>query len=376
MLDISINPQEQIKAKKYARIQIILMLANLAIGVLFLSGWLYLDLSIKLQEQLNQITRSVWVEVALFGIVFGGLYTLIEFPLSYYSEFVLPHRFDLSNQSIGQWLIDQLKGLVISIPMAILILEFIYLVLRVVPDTWWLWAAIFLLIINILLAFIAPILIFPIFNKFEPLEEEYSELEERLFQIAKKAGVGVKGVYKFDMSLRTKQANAGLTGLGGSRRIIIGDTLLTNFTPDEVVTIMAHELGHQANNDIPTGLILSGVLTFVGFYIADAMLQFGVNFFGINHVSDISSLPLIAAVLGILSVLGLPVMNSYSRWREKRADQFALRLTGNGAAFASALRRLANQNLSDINPNPWVEFFLYSHPSMGRRIQMALQSKK
>jgi len=376
LLDITINPQEQIKAKKYARIQIILMLANLAIGVVYLSGWLYLGISAKLQGQLTQITRSVWVDVALFGLVFGGIYTLLEFPLSYYSDFVLPHRFDLSNQSIGQWLIDQLKGLIISIPMVILILEFIYLVLRLVPDTWWLWAAIFLLIINILPAFIAPILIFPIFNKFEPLEEEYSELEERLFQIAKKAGVGVKGVYKFDMSLRTKQANAGATGLGGSRRIIIGDTLLTNFTPDEVVTIMAHELGHQSNNDIPTGLILSGVLTFVGFYIADAMLQFGVNFFGINHVSNISSLPLFATVLGILSVLGLPVMNSYSRWREKRADQFALRLTGNGAAFASALRRLANQNLSDINPNPWVEFFLYPHPSMGRRIQMALLSKK
>ncbi len=129
-MDISINPQEQIKAKKYARIRIIMMLANLAIGILFLSGWLYLDLSANLQEQLNQITRSVWVEVALFGLVFGGLYTLIEFPLSYYSDFVLPQRFDLSNQSIGQWLLDQLKGLIISIPMVVLILEFIYLVLR------------------------------------------------------------------------------------------------------------------------------------------------------------------------------------------------------------------------------------------------------
>ncbi len=245
-----------------------------------------------------------------------------------------------------------------------------------VPDTWWLWTAIFLFIVNILLAFIAPILIFPIFNKFEPLEEEYSELEKRLFQIAEKAGVEVKGVYKFDMSLRTRQANAGLTGLGGSRRIIIGDTLLTNFTTDEVVTIMAHELGHQANKDIPIAIILSGMVTFGGLYIADAMLQYGVNFFGINHISDIASLPLFVGILGLFSVLSLPVMNSYSRWREKRADEFALRVTGNGAAFASALRRLANQNLSDINPDPWIEFFLYSHPSLGRRIQMALPTDK
>ena len=208
------------------------------------------------------------------------------------------------------------------------------------------------------------------------MEEEYSELERRLFQLAKKSGVEVKGVYKFDMSLRTRQANAGLTGLGGSRRIIIGDTLLTNFPADEVETIMAHELGHQANKDIPISLILSGLITFVGLFIADVMLQFAVNLFGINHIGDITSLPIFVGVLGLLSVLSLPIMNTYSRWREKRADEYALKLTGNGGAFVSALRRLANQNLSDINPDHWIEFFLYSHPSLEKRIQMALRSKK
>jgi len=259
--------------------------------------------------------------------------------------------------------------------VTVVILEFIYLVLRVAPDTWWLWSAIFLFFINILLAFIGPILIFPIFNKFEPLGDEFVELEQRLFEIAKKAGVEVKGVYKFDMSLRTRQANAGLTGLAGSRRIIIGDTLLTHFTPDEVETIMAHELGHQANKDIPVGLILYGIITLAGLYIADSMLRFADHLFGINQVGDIASLPIFAAVLGILSVLSLPVMNTYSRWREKRADEYALRLTGNGAAFASALRRLANQNLADVNPDPWIEFFLYSHPALSKRIRMALSGE-
>ena len=162
-LEISIDPQEQIKAKNYARTKNIMMLVHLAMGVLFLAGWLYLDISAKLQELLNQINENVWIEVALFGLVFGGIYTLLEFPLSYYSDFVLPHKFDLSNQKIGQWLLDQFKGLIISIPMVVLILESIYLALRIFPDTWWFWAAIFLFFINILLAFIAPILIFPIF---------------------------------------------------------------------------------------------------------------------------------------------------------------------------------------------------------------------
>ena len=180
---------------------------------------------------------------------------LINIPLSYYQGYTLPHRYDLSTQNIKGWITDQVKEILVGGVLGIIVLEIIYAILRAYPSLWWLWAAVILLVFNVILANLAPTLLMPLFNKFIPLGDEHAELAERLLQLARRSGTYVKGVFKFDMSKRTKQANAGLTGLGNTRRIIIGDTLLNEFTPDEIETIMAHELGHQVNKDIPLGII-------------------------------------------------------------------------------------------------------------------------
>jgi STE24 endopeptidase len=173
------------------------------------------------------------------------------------------------------------------------------------------------------------------------------------------------------MSKRTKAANAALTGLGNTRRIILGDTLLKEFTPDEIETVLAHELGHHVHKDIPAGMLISALLTLGGLYIAALGLNWGVTYFGFEGVSDIAALPLFMLVMGLYGLVTMPLSNAYSRWRERRADQYALEATGNGQAYASALTRLANQNLAEADPEPWVEFLLYSHPSLSSRIAMA-----
>jgi STE24 endopeptidase len=211
----------------------------------------------------------------------------------------------------------------------------------------------------------------PLFNKFVPLEDEHADLVTRLMDLAKRSGTYVRGVFKFDMSKRTKQANAGLTGLGNTRRIIIGDTLLNEFTPDEIETIMAHELGHQVNKDIPLGILFGSLTTLVGLYLASLGLNWGVMYFNFEGVADIAALPLFVLVLGLYGMVTMPIENGFSRWRERRADEYALSLTQNGVAYASALRRLANQNLADADPEAWVEWLLYSHPALGKRIAMA-----
>jgi STE24 endopeptidase len=211
----------------------------------------------------------------------------------------------------------------------------------------------------------------PLFNKFVPLGDEHADLVDRLMLLAKRSGTYIKGVFKFDMSKRTKQANAGLTGLGNTRRIIIGDTLLNEFTPDEIETIMAHELGHQVNKDIPLGILFGSLTTLVGLYLASVGLTWGVKFFNFDGTADIAAFPLFVLVLGFYGLLTMPLENGFSRWRERRADEYALSLTHNGAAYASALTRLANQNLADADPEAWVEWFLYSHPALGKRIAMA-----
>ncbi len=305
------------------------------------------------------------------AFVFGAVYAVLDLPLSYYQSFVLPHRFGLSTQTRASWISDQVKGALLGGLFGFIVIEMIYAVLRAAPDTWWLWAAAILLVFNVLLANLAPILIMPLFYKVVPLGDEYADLAARLIRLAEQAHTRVRGVFKFDMSRRTREANAALTGLGNTRRIILGDTLLGEFTPDEIETVLAHELGHHVNKDIPVGIALESAGTLIGLYLASLALRWGAASLGLGGPADIAALPVFVAVVGAYGVITLPLSNAYSRWRERRADEYALRATDKPAAFASAMTRLANQNLGEVDPEPWVEFLLYSHPALRKRIAMA-----
>jgi STE24 endopeptidase len=372
-VSIELDPERQKKAKQYARINRRLMLLDLSISGLYMLAWLFLGWSESLKEWLVQFTTNDWLLVLLFVIVIGGILFIINLPLSFYQGYILPHRFELSTQKLSGWITDQVKGIIVGGVLGMIVLEFIYAILRVYSTLWWLWAAAILLVFNVILANIAPTLLMPLFNKFVPLGEEHADLANRLMLLAKRSGTYVKGVFKFDMSRRTKQANAGLTGLGNTRRIIIGDTLLNEFTPDEIETIMAHELGHQVNKDIPIGILFGSLTTLVGLYLASLILSWGVNYFNFDGIADIAAFPLFVLVLSLYGLATMPLENGFSRWRERRADEYALSLTQNGTAYASALTRLANQNLADAEPEAWVEWLLYSHPALGKRIAMAEQ---
>ncbi len=371
METVQLDPERQIRAREYARIRRRLMLLDLGIGAVYVVLWLALGWSLALRNSLLDYTKSEWLLVAGFLAVFGGIYYLLNLPLGYYSGFILPHRFDLSNQTLGGYISDQLKGLLISVPFGLLLIEIIYAVLRAAPNTWWLWAAAIMLFFNVLLANIAPVLIAPLFYKFEPLQDSRPELADRLIELARQANVKVRGVFKFDMSRRTSAANAALTGLGNTRRIILGDTLLNDFSNDEIETVLAHELGHHVHNDIPVGIIFGTLTTLIGFFLAGLLLRVGVNLFGFTSPADPAAMPLLALVIGAYGLLTMPLENAYSRWRERRADEYSLQVTHKPVAFASAMTRLANQNLSEMDPAPWVVFLLYSHPPIGERVAMA-----
>ena len=264
-----------------------------------------------------------------------------------------------------------MKSAILSAALGGFVVEILYLVLRTAPETWWLWTAGFLLLFNVLLTNLAPVILFPVFYKFSPLGEEHPNLQARLISLANKAATNVTGVFKFDMSRRTKTANAGLIGLGNTRRIILGDTLLKEFSADEIETILAHELGHHINHDIPLSMVFQTTLTLGGLYLTSLGLSWGISRLGFGSISDIASLPLFGLSLGAYGLITSPLSNGFSRWREGLADDAALHLTGKGDTYASALTRLSNQNLAEVDPEPWVEFLLYSHPSLNKRIQKA-----
>ena len=371
MAEVTLDPERQEQARKYARIQRRLMLVDLLIGAVYTLAWLVFGLSLQLKLSLLSLTQNDWLLVAGFGLIFGAGIYLLGLPLSYYSGYILPHRFGLSNQTLAGWFSDQVKSLLIGGVIGGFMLEVIYALLRASPDLWWMWVGGVLLLFNVILANLAPVILFPIFYKFVPLGEEHADLAERLVRLSERAGAHVRGVYRFDMSRRTKAANAALAGLGNTRRILLGDTLLDEFTSDEIETVLAHELGHHVNKDVPVGIAIESLITLVGLWLASLILDGGVALLGFEGVADIAGLPLFALVMGAYGLVTMPLGNAYSRWRERRADAYALQATAKGEAFASALARLANQNLAEADPEPWVEFLLYSHPALSKRIAFA-----
>ena len=363
-----LDPERQKQAKQYARIRRRLWLVDTVFGALYALAWLFLGWAVSLRGWLNRFTTNEWILVPAFVAIFGGIYFLINLPLSYYSGFILPHRFDQSNQTLKDWIIDQLKGIAVGTPIGLILLELLYLALRATGDLWWLWAAGGMLVFSVLLSNLAPVIIMPLFNKFVPLGDEHKDLEDRLLALTKHAGTKVRGVFKFDMSKRTKSANAALTGIGNTRRIVLGDTLINEFSPDEIETVLAHELGHHVHRDLPFLIAFGTVSTTVGLYLASLGLNWAIGYFGFTSVADVAAFPALGIILGAYGLLTMPLENAVSRWREEMADDYALQATGKGEAFASAFTRLANQNLGDVDPEKWVIFLFYSHPPLGERI--------
>jgi STE24 endopeptidase len=371
MTTTNLDPEKQVQARQYARIHRRLWLLDTLLSTLYLLAWLFFGWARSLAGWLRTFSTNDWLLVLGFVIIFGGISGLLELPLSFYSGYLLPHRFGMSNQDLKSWVIDQLKGAAIGVPLGLIVLELVYLALRLTGAGWWLWTGAGLLVFTVLLTNLAPVLIMPLFNKYVPLGEEHADLAERLMGLAERAGTRVRGVFKFDMSKRTKSANAALSGIGNTRRIVLGDTLIDEFSPDEIESVLAHELGHQVHKDIPILIGFSTMLTLGGLFLASLGLNWAVRYFGFSGPADVAGMPALGLVLGAFGLVTQPLNNAFSRWRERLADEYSLQSTGKTGAFASAFTRLANQNLSEVDPEKWVVFMFYDHPPLGERIRMA-----
>jgi STE24 endopeptidase len=366
---VRLDAARQATAQEYAGVRRRLMLIDLALGAVYLIVWVVFGWHVALREWVAGLTSSSWLQVAIYALAFGAPYFVLDLPLSYYSGFVLPHHYDQSTQDLKGWIGDQLKGLALALVLGGIVLEVIYWLLRAAPTLWWVYAAGVMLLFTVVLSILSPVLIAPLFFKFSPLEDE--DLAGRLMKLAERAGTQVRGVYCFDMSSRTKSANAALMGMGSTRRIVLGDTLLDEFSADEIETVLAHELAHHVHNDIPLLTAVNTVLILVSFYVAHLVLDWAVGAFGLNGPGDPATLPIFGLVMGAIGLISMPLGNAISRWREGMADHYALEETRMPDAFADAMTRLANQNLGEYDPESWVVFLLYSHPPLRDRVEAA-----
>jgi len=363
-------PVDTPEARRYNRQRRRLTIADTVLGLAFLlllllTGWTrnLRDFSLRLGGEHYALSLFYYVAILAVAGKLAGL------GLDVYA-FRLEHRFHLSNQKLGGWLWDQVKAWLVGLIIGAILAELVYLTLRLWPEHWWVIAWLAFVTLFICFAQIAPVVLLPLFYKFVPLENE--ELKARLVRLSERAGTRVRGVYEWKLSAKSKKANAALTGLGATRRILLSDTLLAGYSDDEIEAVLAHELGHHVHGHIIKSIAVQLGVTLAGFWAANAVLRYAIEQRRMfDSLYDFANLPLLALVSTTLSFVLLPALNAYSRHNERQADRYCWSAIPNVAPFISSMDKLCQQNLAERSPSRWVEWFFHSHPAISKRIAAA-----
>lgn len=358
------------EARDYNRARRWLEIGDLVVSFGFLiallaTGWTNSLSGLATRIGGDHYALDLFLYVAALSVISKAL----SFGLDFYS-FRLEHRFNLSNQRLTSWIKDEFKGWVLGLVMATFLAELVYALIRFSPQYWWIIAWMAFTGLFIFFAQIAPVVLFPLFYKFAPLQND--ELKERLVRLGERAGTRVRGVYEWKLSEKSKKANAALTGLGSTRRIILADTLLQNYSNDEIEAVLAHELGHHVHGHMVKLIVVQALVTLAGFWAANEVLRYAIDEHRMfQHLSDFANLPLLALVASGLSVLLMPALNAYSRFTERQADLYCWKCVTDVTPYITAMEKLARQNLSESHPSRLVELLFHSHPPISKRIAAA-----
>lgn len=355
-------------AARYHRLQLVLAVAGLAVTVIYLAAALATGAAHALALTAARLTDSAWLRIAIVAFVLAVAHGALTFALAWARGWWLPRRYGLLHQRLAAWLGDRAKAALLTGALGLAAVEIVYALLRATPH-WWLAAAAAFFAARVAIAFVLPVWIVPLFYRLTPLADE--GLRRRLLALASRAGVPAVGVWVADQSRKSRTANAAVVGWGRTRRILLFDTLLTQFPSEEIESVLAHELGHHVHGDLRRGLAVQGALSVLTFWVADLLLRAGVSRLGLAGAADPAGLPWLALVLLALGLVTLPLGNGFSRRIERQADDFALATTGNPAAFIGAMERLGDLNLAERRPNRLKEILLASHPALDRRIARA-----
>lgn len=368
------TPAERAEAKRYGQQKLQASLWDLGLDLVVL-GYLAFGWARPLDAWLHGtelLERFASLRLAALFLVVTGIHALVSLPLAFYSSYWLEHRYHLSTLSLGGWLWRRLKQLALSTAFGLLLVLGLFWILWTTGPWWWLVAAAAFFLVSVVLGQLAPVLILPLFYKIERLDQ--NELIERFRRLTEGTGLSIEGVYRIALSQETVKANAMLAGLGRTRRVLLGDTLLEKFTPEEIEMIFAHEIGHQVHRHLPKLLVAGIVYSAVGFWLCDVLLARWVV--SVQGVFSYSQLPVFALpmLLFLLMLFGLvvgPLQNVLSRHFERQADRYALEHGGRRGFYISAFRKLARLNKEDPQPSRLAVFLFHSHPPIAQRLAMA-----
>ena len=361
------------EAKEYHKIKNRLFVINLLFSLLILVTLILSGFSSSLKSALSGFSSNTLFLNGLFILVLSLIFYILGFPLEFYEGFVLEHRFKLSNQGLSSYLKDNFKKSLLSLVIGLIAIEVLYLFLAGFAQVWWILAAGGWFLLTVVLSKITPNVFIPLFYKYLPLKDE--ELRQKIKEMFAQTQTPLKDVYMIDFSAKTKKLNAMVAGFGKSRRVILTDNLLAELSHDEILSIVAHELGHYKNRDTIKIIVFSALITGIMFFLSDIILKRSFYYFGYSSIADIAGFPLFCLGMLILGLFSLPLQNGFIRALETKADMDSLKLTQKPEVFISMMEKLARKNLADVQPSRLVEFMLYDHPPIGKRIKLAQEKK-
>ncbi len=377
----SLPPELLRKARTYARERATLFFTGEAWSLLVLAGVLALGLAVRMRRFAVTLSGNRWVQGLTYSFLLLLLVTVLALPFGMVSHH-LAVVYGQSVQGWGSWFGDALKSFVLTFLVGGLLVMLLFRLIRRSPERWWLWLWVALLPFLVLGVFVAPVLIDPMFNHFEPLARADPALVARLERVAAKAGVSIPPDRMFLMRASDKVTglNAYVTGIGASKRVVVWDTTLARATPDEIALIFGHELGHYVLNHIWKGLLFTAALMLVGFFVGALLLRWLLARFGrrwgVLGQDDWAALPAILLVFTAINFLLMPVVNAYSRMDEHHADVFGQEVVHGIVPDPQRVGQrsfdlLGRESLADPHPNPFVVFWTYSHPPIASRAAFA-----
>ncbi len=365
-----LDTERQHKARQYSKLTRRLLFIELGIGVALLLFLLLSDASAKLAGFLvlpPPLSAALYFLILAFGL------GIIMAPLGYYQDFILPHRFGLSHQKLTSWLADRAKALALGLLLSVCLIIAAYWLIEHLVTLWWLAAWLIVLSVSLVLTLLAPTVLMSLFFKLEPLPD--GELKQRLAYLAQRTGVDIKDIFTMNLSSKSTMANAMLGGFGKTRRIILSDTMLKEYSPEEIEVALAHELGHYLHHDIIRLFLVQAAAFLLAFYLANLALVGGMVLFPYHGIGDIAGLPWLLMVLAALFFFLRPPLNWYSRRIEVAADKTALELSNNPEGFINLMTKLTDQNLSEAEPIRWEKVLFRDHPSYNERVKLAREYK-
>lgn len=316
---------------------------------------------------------SLWshgqiVNGLIFFAVLSISVNLLHVPFSLYEAFAIEARYGFNVMSFKMWVSDLLKSILIGAILGGLLLGLLLVLVIYGGSVWWIWAWMLVGGFELLSLWLFPVVILPLFNKFDPLEN--TGLEDRIRTLMERVGLRTKGIFKMDASKRSKHTNAFFVGVGRTKRIVLFDTLLASHTEEEILAVLAHEAGHWKRKHILRMLLPLEILSLISFYVVAKLLNWPLIYqtFGFEESRVYVGLFLIGTFISLLGFFAQPLESAISRKFEREADDFSLDLMKTAEPMASALKRLAVDNLANLTPHPLYAWFYYSHPPLVERI--------